>query len=72
MDPGKIVILIGLATVALGATLLWAPWLLSWFGRLPGDIRIDRDGVSFRFPLVSMLLVSILLTVLFNLILRRL
>ena len=72
MHTGKIIILIGLATVALGATLLWAPWLLSWFGRLPGDIRIDREGVSFRFPVVSMLAVSIVLTVLVNLIARRL
>ena len=71
MHPGKFIILIGLATVVLGATLVWAPWLWSWFGRLPGDIRIDRDGLSFRFPLVSMLIVSILLTVLLNLILRR-
>jgi len=72
MHPGKIMILIGLGTVALGATLLWAPWLLSWFGRLPGDIRIDREGLSIRFPVVSMLIVSIVLTVLVNLIVRRL
>jgi len=72
MHTGKIIILIGLATVALGATLLWAPWLLSWFGRLPGDVRIDREGMSFRFPVVSMLIVSIVLTVLLNLIMRRL
>jgi len=72
MHPGKVIILIGLATVALGATLLWAPWLLSWFGRLPGDIRIDREGMSIRFPVVSMLVVSIVLTVLVNLIARRL
>ncbi len=72
MHPGKLIIVIGLATVALGAALVWAPWLLSWFGRLPGDIRVDREGIGFRFPVVSMLIVSIVLTVLLNLIMRRL
>ena len=72
MHPGKIIILLGLATVALGAALVWAPWLLSWFGRLPGDIRMDRGGLSLRFPVMSLLIVSIVLTVLVNLIARRL
>ena len=34
---------IGLAVVALGAVLRWAPWLVSWFGNLPGDIRHEGD-----------------------------
>lgn len=37
---------------------------LSWFGRLPGDIRIERDNVRFYFPVVSMLVVSIALSLL--------
>ena len=40
------------------------------FGRLPGDIRIERDGFSFYFPLASSIIVSILLTVIINLIVR--
>ena len=71
MHPGKIIILFGLATISFGAAWLWAPWLLSWFGRLPGDLRLDRDGVSLRFPLVSMLVVSLILTLLVNWISRR-
>jgi hypothetical protein len=39
-------------------------------GRLPGDIRIERDGFSFYFPLGSSILISILLTVILNVILR--
>lgn len=35
-------------------------------GRLPGDIRIERDGFSFYFPLASSIIVSILLTILLN------
>jgi hypothetical protein len=40
------------------------------FGRLPGDIRIERDGFSFYFPLASSILVSVVLTILLNLIVR--
>ena len=39
-------------------------------GRLPGDIRIEREGFRFYFPLASSLLVSIVLTVVLNLVSR--
>ena len=51
-------ILIGLGIALLVAGLLW-PWLAKLgLGRLPGDIRIERDGFSFHFPLVTGLLIS--------------
>ena len=50
--------IIGAALLLLGLALHFAPWLLQWFGRLPGDIRIERDGFTFYFPLASGLLVS--------------
>jgi hypothetical protein len=40
------------------------------FGRLPGDIRIERDGFSFYFPLGSSILISIVLTIIVNVVLR--
>ena len=40
------------------------------FGRLPGDIRIERDGFSFYFPLASSILISIVLTIILNVVLR--
>lgn len=49
----------GILFVALGL-LVWAgqsvPWLR--FGRLPGDIRIERSGFTFYFPLTTMALLS--------------
>jgi len=39
-------------------------------GRLPGDIRIERDGFSFYFPLASSILISIVLTIILNVVLR--
>ena len=39
-------------------------------GRLPGDIRIEREGFSFYFPLASSILVSVVLTIVVNVIVR--
>jgi hypothetical protein len=56
--------LIATSALLLLAGLLW-PWLskLPW-GRLPGDIAIEREGFSFYFPLGTSLLVSALLSLL--------
>jgi hypothetical protein len=55
---GPILIGAGLVMVIVGL-LAWAG-ALAWFGRLPGDIRIERPGMRVYAPLTSMLLVSIL------------
>ena len=49
-----------LAVVAIGGVV----WLgdLSWFGRLPGDLRIERDGLRVFIPLTSMLVISVVLS----------
>ncbi|HXS25781.1 MAG TPA: DUF2905 domain-containing protein [Gemmatimonadales bacterium] len=65
---GPAVIVVGLAVVALGL-LIWTG-ALSWFGRLPGDVRVERDGLRIFFPLTSMILVSIALTLLSYLVRR--
>jgi hypothetical protein len=33
-----------------------------WFGRLPGDIRIEREGFSFFFPIMTMIVISVVLS----------
>ena len=68
---GKLLILAGLALVVVGALLHWYPYLFSWFGKLPGDIRIERESGGFYFPVVSMLIISIVLSILLNLFFRR-
>lgn len=68
---GRVILILGLVLVLLGAAMTWAPWLLSWFGRLPGDIRIERPGGTVFIPLTSMLLLSVVLTIAVNLFLRR-
>lgn len=70
MEVGRFLLGLGLLLLALGLVWLYAPGLLSWFGRLPGDIRIEREGFRFYLPLTSMVLVSVGLSLLFNLLLR--
>jgi len=71
MVTGKILILVGVAMFLLGLTLVFAPGLLSWFGKLPGDIRIERENRFIFFPITSMIVISVLLTLVFNLFFRK-
>lgn len=70
MEIGRALVALGLVLLLLGLVWLYAPGLLAWFGRLPGDIRLEREGFRFYFPLTSMLLVSLVLSLLFNLLWR--
>lgn len=67
---GRWLIVAGLVLVAIGAALHYAPWLLNWFGRLPGDIKIQGGRTRVFIPITSMIVVSVVITVLLNL-LRR-
>jgi hypothetical protein len=58
-------ILVGLVLVLVGVVAWFGG--LSWFGRLPGDIRIESGDTRFYFPIVSMLLVSVVLSVIVSL-----
>lgn len=59
-------ILITLGIVLLVAGLLWPFLTKIGLGRLPGDIAIRREGFSFFFPLTTMIIVSIVLTLIFR------
>jgi Protein of unknown function (DUF2905) len=58
---GLLIAVIGAAAVIVG--LLLASGALGWFGRLPGDIRIETENVRIYVPITSMLLVSAALTI---------
>jgi glycerol uptake facilitator-like aquaporin len=62
---------VGIMLVLIGLTVSYAPWLVSWFGRLPGDIRIQNEKSYVFIPIVSMLIVSIILTLIVNLLFRK-
>lgn len=64
-------IIFGAVIVLAGLLLLLAPHI-PLLGRLPGDISVKRNGFSFYFPLTTMVLVSLALTVIANIVLRLL
>ena len=68
-EIAKGLILFGLLLVGLGVLLALSPHL-PWLGRLPGDIRIERPGGSFYFPITTCILVSIVLSLLAHLLSR--
>jgi len=62
-DLGPLLVGLGLVVVIVGV-LAWTG-ALSWFGRLPGDIRIEREHTRIYIPWVSMLVVSAVLSLVF-------
>lgn len=71
MRAGTVVMWLGVVLVAVGAALRFAPWLLSWFGNLPGDIRHEGERTSVYIPITSMLLISIVGSLLLSFLFRR-
>jgi uncharacterized membrane protein YidH (DUF202 family) len=65
---GVVVVAAGVLLVALGVLIYSGA--MRWFGKLPGDIRYESDHVQFYAPIVSMLIISLVLSLLFYL-LRR-
>ena len=60
---GKSLIVIGLVIAAIGLLLTLAG-KIPWLGRLPGDIFIKRENVTFYFPLATSILISVILSLL--------
>lgn len=71
MSPeiGRVVLVIGLVLVVVGG--LAALGVRLPFGRLPGDIAIEGERGGLYIPIVTMVVVSVVLTVLLNLLIRR-
>ena len=67
-DTGKWIILSGIIIVVIGLLIYFFHDKLNWIGRLPGDIRIEKENFRFYFPITTMIIVSVLLTIIVNLI----
>jgi len=63
----KWLIAAGVLLLLLGVALHYAPGLLNWFGKLPGDIRIESERSRTFIPITSMIVLSVVLTILVNL-----
>ena len=71
MDLSKILMIIGAVALLLGLVLNYIPWLINWFGKLPGDIQIQNEHNFVFIPITSMIIISILLTLIVNLLFRK-
>jgi hypothetical protein len=69
-DTGKYIILIGGAIVVIGLVIYFFHDKLHWIGHLPGDIRVEKGNFRFYFPITTMILFSILLSVIIYIIRR--
>ena len=63
-NPGKLLIILGLTLAAAGLLLTFAG-RIPLIGKLPGDLRIERENFTFYFPFGSCLLLSLLLSLIF-------
>ncbi len=64
-ELGKFLVMIGGVVVLLGA-ILWSGLAPRWLGRLPGDIRIEREHGAFYFPIVTCIIISFVLSLVFS------
>jgi len=71
MDIGKVLIILGSSMLIIGVSISYAPWLINWFGKLPGDINIKNENSSVFIPITSMLVISFVLSVIINLFFRK-
>ena len=59
---GKILVITGILLVIAGLLIWLAGDRLNWIGRLPGDIRIERENMRFYFPITTMIMVSLIVS----------
>jgi hypothetical protein len=64
-ELGKFVAVIGVVITLVGL-VIWSGFAPKWLGRLPGDIRIEREHSAFYFPIVTCIVLSILLSLLLS------
>ena len=71
MEPlGRMILYIGVMLVLIGGFFILAA-KVPWFGRLPGDLVFRREGWAIFIPITTMLIISVILTILLNIVWRR-
>lgn len=67
---GKVIIIIGVIIVLAGVLVYFFHDKLNWIGRLPGDIRVEKQNFKFYFPITTMIVLSLVLTLIAQIIKR--
>ncbi len=71
-QTGKYIIAAGICIVIAGVLIYFFHNYFKWLGKLPGDIRIEKENYQFYFPIVTMIVISIAITLIINIIKRLL
>lgn len=71
-QTGKYIIAAGICIVIAGIIIYFFHGYFKWLGKLPGDIRIEKENYQFYFPVVTMIVISIAITLIINIIKRLL
>jgi len=71
-ETGKYIMLLGVAILVIGIIIYFFYDKLHWIGHLPGDIRIVKENFRFYFPITTMIIFSIVLTIVVQIIKRLL
>jgi len=61
-ESGKYIIYIGIGIILIGVIVYFFGNKFSFFGKLPGDIRVEKENFSFYMPITSMILLSIVIS----------
>lgn len=69
-ETGKYVIIGGIILLIAGIIIYFFHDYFKWLGNLPGDIKIKSDNSRFYFPIVTMIIISIAVTIIVNIIRR--
>jgi len=65
-QTGKWIIIAGILVIVIGVLIYFFHDKLNWLGKLPGDIRIEKENFNFYFPITTMIIISAVLTILIN------
>ena len=65
-QSGKYILIVGIFIVLAGLLIYFFYDYFKWIGKLPGDIRIEKENFRFYFPLATMIVFSIIITIIIN------
>jgi len=65
-QTGKYILIAGIIIVVAGILIYFFHDYFKWIGKLPGDIRVEKENFSFYFPLTTMIIFSLLITLIIN------
>ena len=65
---GKYIIIMGAIIIVIGVIIYFFHDELNWIGKLPGDIRVEKENFKFYFPITTMILLSLAVTLIVNLV----